>query len=373
MEDLVLDTVPSEYDSSLAGLAAELAMSLLDGAGPTAEGDARVPEAVWAKLMAAQVTGPYLDDGIEIPPATAQLMALEKLAYGDPGIALAGATSGCAAMLLSLHGTTLQRAAATDLLRRGARASVALHEGFGRDPSGLATTVTQGPDGSATVRGRKVAVALAGDAEVFVVIGTDDSTGRTNAALVRSPMAGITVQRSDGKAALAAADLGTVQFEVTAAADDVLGGPELDSTALASSIHRVRLVTAAVAVGTGQRAIDYAASYAKDRVAFGRPIAGFQGVSFPLAECHTRLHQARLEIAELAGAIDRGSAITHRDIGKAIAYATAAGCDATRAGVQTLGGNGFMLDYPVGRWYRAAVALSALDFDPQESSFCPAL
>ena len=114
--------------------------------------------------------------------------------------------------------------------------------------------------------------------------------------------------------------------------------------------------------------------YARDRIAFGKPIAAFQGVSFLLAEAKMRTDAARLEIADVAarldaGDVERGSAL----VTGALAYAASVATQATRDAVQVLGGHGFITDHPVELWYRSAGALSVLDLDPLSSMFEPAL
>jgi alkylation response protein AidB-like acyl-CoA dehydrogenase len=166
-------------------------------------------------------------------------------------------------------------------------------------------------------------------------------------------------------------------FDVTLPADAALGGGSLDPVALAVSVERIRLILGAVAVGVAQRAIDYASEYATERVAFGRPIAGFQGVSFLLAEKQMRVEAARLAVAEAASLIDGGGADAlgrlRGAVRETVNYAADAAAMTTRDAVQVLGGHGFLTDHPVELWYRSAAALAALDFDPLCSAFAPAV
>jgi alkylation response protein AidB-like acyl-CoA dehydrogenase len=168
-------------------------------------------------------------------------------------------------------------------------------------------------------------------------------------------------------------------FDLTLPADAALGGGSLDPVALAVSVERIRLILAAVAVGVAQRAIDYASEYARERVAFGRPIAGFQGVSFLLAEKQMRVEAARLAVAEAASLIDGAAAGAdalgplRRAVRETVNYAADAAAMTTRDAVQVLGGHGFLSDHPVELWYRSAAALAALDFDPLCSAFAPAV
>jgi alkylation response protein AidB-like acyl-CoA dehydrogenase len=75
---------------------------------------------------------------------------------------------------------------------------------------------------------------------------------------------------------------------------------------------------------------------------------------------------ARLELWEVARAVDASDdpALIERLTANAVAHASEAALRATREGVQTLGGHGFITDYPIERWYRCAAALAAIDFDP---------
>lgn len=73
-----------------------------------------------------------------------------------------------------------------------------------------------------------------------------------------------------------------------------------------------RIGIAAMAVGLGQAALDYALAYAKGREAFGRPIAEFEGVSFKLAEAATELEAARLLYLKAAELKDAGRPFTPR-------------------------------------------------------------
>ena len=313
----MLNTTPSDEELAIAGLAEDVATSVLDPEARAAETAKSVAKGAWTTLWATDLAGLYLDDDnlVQAMSAAEQFTATEKLAHGDGAIALAFAWAGAAALLLRLHGTVEQIALAAQLMGPAARASIALYEGYGRGPGEFGTTITRELDGSARVRGQKVAVSSARSAQHLVVVGTDRITNAPVAVVTSTAAAGVNVRPARDGIALEAADLGTVDFDVTVPAADVLGGATTTSAALTNSIHRIRLLAAVAAIGTGQRAIDYAASYATERVAFGRPIASFQGVSFPLAESHTRLHQARLEVAALGTRIDNEKAVLNREVG----------------------------------------------------------
>lgn len=315
--------------------------------------------------------------GSGVGDAATLMVVLEHLAAGDAGITFAAFCSGAAAMLIARHGEGKHADTVARLTTDpNARATAALYEPHGRGAAEFTTTIAVTEDGQVRVKGRKVGVAFAAEADPFVVVGTDVTTGGPRAVVVPRDTAGISVQPYPGMLGLAATAAGAVDFDATVPAKNVLGSVE-DSEALCATIATLRLSVAAIAIGTAQRAVEYAAEYAAERIAFGKPIAAFQGVSFPLAEAQMRVDAARLEIAEVAAALDGAESSAAVDvvggIGRTLSYATEVAVDATRTAVQTLGGHGYIAEHPVELWYRSTTALSILDTDPLLSSFRAAL
>jgi len=366
---------PDEEHEAVAELARNLATEVLAPAAREAEESQAVPKDVWSKLFVSGLTVPIPEElgGGGVPAPLTQLIAVENLAHGDAGIALAAVWSGAAAGLIARHGTPAQ----TDRLRvlvsdPDVRGAVALHEGYGRGPADLETTVSIHGD-TVHVTGHKVGVAFAATADPLVVVGRDAHDGTLRAVVLSSADDGISVDDTARHLALDAVSAGSLTLDVTTTTAALLGGVDADADALTTSIQQLRLLAAAAQIGTAQRAIEYAADYATTRIAFGTPIAGFQGVSFPLAEGVMRLDAARLEIKDVAERLDLGAGVDETDVAQAVAYASEVALDATRDSVQTLGGHGFIRDHPVEIWYRSAATLAALDFDPNRSAFEPAL
>jgi hypothetical protein len=375
-EEIMMDLEPAEEHIAVAEVARGIGLELLSPAAREAETGAAVPEGVWKTLAETGLTAPVPEEfgGGGVPDTVTQMIAVENLAYGDPGITLAAVGCGAAALVLARHGspeqTGLLPALASDA---GARGAVALYEGHGRAPGEFATTIGITAEGL-HIRGRKVGVPFAAGADPLIVVGTDPATGELRAAIVPSSGPGVVIEADDRGLALDAVAAATVSFDVTVPVENLVGGPDDEAETLANTVGRVRLAVAAVQVGTAQRAVDYAAKYATERVAFGRPIAGFQGVSFPLAEAQIRIQEARLEVAEVATLLDGDeSGDPEEAVTRVVNYASEVAAEATRDAVQTLGGHGFIVEHPVELWYRSAAALSTLDFDPLCSSFEPAL
>jgi alkylation response protein AidB-like acyl-CoA dehydrogenase len=367
---------PNEEHEAVAELARSIATEILAPSAREAEHDQAIPKEVWNKLFESGLTVPIPEElgGGGVPDAITQLIAVENLAHGDAGIAMAAVWSGAASALIARHGTVAQ----TDQLRiaasnADARGAVAVFEGFGRSPAELATTITV--DGTSVhVAGRKVGVAFAATADPLVVVGRDAQDGRLRAVVLTSSTSGVSVDEVSRSIALDAAATSSVTFDVTVTTDALLGGVDADGNALTISIQQLRLLTAAALIGTAQRAIEYAADYATTRIAFGKPIAGFQGISFPLAEAVMQLDASRLEIKDVAQRLADGvNGALENEVAYAVGYAAELALTATRDSVQTLGGHGFIRDHPVELWYRSAAALAALDFDSTRSPFEPAL
>ena len=360
---------------AVADLARNLGLDVLSPAAKDAERHRSVPDAVSRTLHETGLTT-LVDEahgGGGLPDICTHMIAVEALAYGDPALTMAAMWSGAAAILIGRCGTAAQAAEWLPALASDAdrHSAVALYEGFGRAPSESATTIGHNSDGTWRVVGRKLAVPFAGVAQPLVVVGIDPANGQLRAAIVSGSAATITAD--DEGLALAAIPMFTVEFDTNVGATHLIGGPDADPATLELAVGWVRLMVAAAQCGTAQRATDYASKYATERIAFGKPIATFQGVSFMLADSALRIGAARLEMLDAAAHLDAGLAGSEGVVTRAVNYAGTVATTATRDAIQVLGGHGFITDHPVEIWYRSSAALSVLDIDPLLSNFEPSL
>ena len=114
-----------------------------------------------------------------------------------------------------------------------------------------------------------------------------------------------------------------------------------------------RIGIAAQALGIAEAAFRYAVRYASQRTTFGKPIAEHQAISFKLADMQTKIRAARLLVYEAAWIKDQG--MPHGEAGaRAKLYAAQVANEVTYEAVQVLGGQGYMKDHPVERYYRDA-------------------
>jgi hypothetical protein len=311
-----------------------------------------------------------LDDlGRELHAATADadpttaLIALEALAFGDPGIAYALLPSFQLAHLLRGGGRPeclLPRLAPMG----SAASSLMLFEGFGRGQTELATTAVRDGDGW-TVSGRKIAVHHPGVADVSVLVAAGPD-GPVAFAFDGPPLR-CRIEReswSTGSLGAAVTSTGAIVLDRVSCTD--AQRLSLSSAALHRAVGYARLMLAAVQVGAAGAAVDYAGGYAAQRHTFGRPLTSYQGVSFVLVDCETAVDSARLELwaaaQRLAGLED--PAAIDRLVGRTVRAANSAATDVTREGIQLLGVHGIVTEHPVERFWRHASTLALIDFDP---------
>lgn len=122
---------------------------------------------------------------------------------------------------------------------------------------------------------------------------------------------------------------------------------------LLDGLNPERILIASEALGIGRAALDKAVRYGRDRIVFDRPIGQNQGIAFPLAEAHMRLHAASLVVREAAWRYDRGLAAGEAANTAKYLAADAAFFACDRA-LQTHGGMGYAREYHVERYWREA-------------------
>ena len=112
-----------------------------------------------------------------------------------------------------------------------------------------------------------------------------------------------------------------------------------------------RIAAAAMAVGLARASYEYAREYAKEREAFGEPIASRQAIAFMLAEMAIDIDAARLMVWEAAWLLDQGKD-AKQEAYLAKVFADDMVMRVTDGGVQVLGGYGYIREYPVELWLR---------------------
>ncbi len=343
------DLQPTDEQQALKQTLAEFAAEVLRPAAREAEAAKRTPETIARQIHEIGVTAPVDEafGGGGTFDAVTWCMAAEELAWGDPAIAYQTLGGGLAALVIGRAGTDAQRASHLPFFTEPApgRSFVAVAEKVAAgDLESLDTTV----DGN-HVAGRKYGVLDAEEARVGIVAGR---SGDDLAAVIVTP-GSYEIVKPEDKLGLEAAPTWVVDFD--GSGDALPQGTELQQVLLLA-----KLLTGAVALGCARASLEYAAHYATEREAFGKPIGAFQGISFKIADMAIAVDAARAALWRTAWHIDRRTA-TLADSAEANGQCVAASVLCGDDGVQVLGGHGFVTDHPSEMWFRDAVTLSVLD------------
>lgn len=168
------------------------------------------------------------------------------------------------------------------------------------------------------------------------------------------PVQGLRIGRKEEKLGLNASDTAQLIFEDLALEPEALMGQRGKGFYdVMKVLEGGRIGIAALSVGLGRAALEFAAKYALEREQFGKPIAEYQGVSFKLAEMATHLEATRLlylRAAELRDA-ERPYAMA---AAQAKMFASEVAVQACDEAIQILGGYGYIKEYPVERYWRDA-------------------
>jgi alkylation response protein AidB-like acyl-CoA dehydrogenase len=225
----------------------------------------------------------------------------------------------------------------------------------GSDPSAMRTTAVR--DGHDWVlNGTKNWITNATIADFYVVFAvTDQARRRSTAFIVEKDRPGFTVPRLEHKLGIHGSPTGALVLEDVRIPDaNRIGEVGKGLSVALATLERTRLGAAAQAVGIAQGAIDYATAYAKERVAFGKPIIEMQATQFKLADMETRTAAARELLHRACRMADDGD----RQLGKYSSMAKLFASDTAMAvtveAVQILGGYGYVTEYPVERMMRDA-------------------
>ena len=342
------DLSPTEEQQALKETLADFSKEVLRPAARSSESAGRTSDDVARRIHEIGVTAPVDEQygGGGTFDAVTYCIAAEELAWGDPGIAQHVLGSGLAALVIAAAGTDEQKEkylphfAETD----PPRTFVAIGEKVAAgDLESLETSVDDGK-----VVGEKYGVLNASDAAFGVVIGRGPSG--LSAAVVEGGTYDIV--KPEDKLGLEAAPTSVVRFDGV--------GDQLDVDKLEQAILWTKLATGAIAVGSARASFEYAAQYATEREAFGKPIGAFQAISFKIADMAIEVDAARLSVWRAAWKIDRGEA-TLADVAEATGQALATAILCGDDGVQVLGGHGYIRDHFVEKWFRDAVTLSVFD------------
>ena len=225
----------------------------------------------------------------------------------------------------------------------------------GSDPASMRTAAVRDGD-EWVINGQKNWITNAGIADYYIVIAkTDRENNRMSAFIVESDRDGFDPGKMEHKLGIKGSPTGQPTFtDVRVPAENLIGTEGKGLSVALATLQRTRLGAAAQAVGIAQGATDYANDYAKERIAFGKPINNLQGIQFKLADMETRTAAARELLYRACSMVDSDHPDTGKYTSMAKLFASDAAMAVTVEAIQVLGGYGYVTEYPVERMMRDA-------------------
>jgi alkylation response protein AidB-like acyl-CoA dehydrogenase len=339
-------------------------------------------ETPWPILEEAAKVGLYSLDfftaqwlepaGLGIP------MAFEELFWGDAGIALSLVASTLAAVAVASNGTPEQIGEWLPEMFGGPGdvklgSFCASEPDAGSDVGAIRTRARYQPASDEWVlTGTKAWATNGGIANVHVVVATvDPALGpRGQASFIIPPgVPGLSQGQKFRKHGVRASHTAEVVLDdVRVPGRCLVGGRDRLEARLArvraggrggeqaamKTFEASRPGVAAMAVGVGRAAVEFARDYATQRVQFGYPIGQHQAIGFMLADMQAAVDAARLLTWRAAWMARQGLALDGAEGSVAKLAASETAVRVTGQAIQILGGNGYTRDFPVERWHRDA-------------------
>ncbi len=227
----------------------------------------------------------------------------------------------------------------------------------GSDPASMRThAVLDETTGEWVINGQKNWITNATIADFYVVFAkTDREKNRITAFVVEKDREGFDPGHLEKKLGIKGSPTGSPSFtDVRVPQANVIGEVGRGLGVALGTLEHTRLGAAAQAVGIAQGAIDYAVQYAKERVAFGKPIIELQAIQHKLADMQTKTAAARELLYKACSMIDRGDPGSSMYSSMAKLFASDTAMWVTVEAIQVLGGYGYVKEYPVERMMRDA-------------------
>ena len=284
-------------------------------------------------------------------------LVIEEIAAGDGGTSTAISVTNCPVnAILMRYGNAAQKKQWLTPLAQGRMLGVfcLTEPHVGSDASSLRTTAVKDGDGY-VIHGVKQFITSGKNGHAAIVIAvTDKGAGKKgmSAFIVPTDATGYIVARLEDKLGQNSSDTAQINFDNCRVPAENLIGAEGEGYKIAlGALEGGRIGIAAQSVGMARSAFEFALAYSKERQSFGTAIFNHQAVGFRLADCATKLEAARQLIWHAASLRDAGRPCL-KEAAMAKLFASEMAEEVCSAAIQTLGGYGYVSDFPVERIYR---------------------
>ncbi len=289
----------------------------------------------------------------------AHVVAVEEISRASASVGLSyGAHSNLCVNQINKNGTPEQKAKYLPKLCSGEHiGSLAMSEpGSGSDVVSMQLRADQDGD-DYILNGNKMWITNGPDADTLVVYAKTDlaagSRGIT-AFLIEKDFAGFSTARKLDKLGMRGSNTCELVFEnCRVPKENILGGVGRGVNVLMSGLDYERVVLSGGPLGIMAAALDIVVPYVHERKQFGQAIGEFQLMQGKLADMYTTFNACRSYVYMVAAACDRGET-TRKDAAGCILYSAEKATQVALEAIQTLGGNGYINEYPTGRLLRDA-------------------
>ncbi len=285
-------------------------------------------------------------------------LAMQEVSRACASTAVTMAVTNMVGEVIARFGSDAQRRAYCPKLASGeyVAGSFALSEPeAGSDPGGMRTTARRDGDGW-VIDGPKQWITSGAHAGVMVVWARTGGPGTKGIScfLVEGGTPGLRVGKAEDKMGIRGSNTVSLQFESCRVPGSALLGEESSGFRIAMmALDGGRIGISSQALGIARAALDESVRYAKDRQAFGKPIADFQAIQWKLADMKTSLDAAHLLCMRAASMKERGVPFS-REASMAKVFSTEAAVRICNEAVQIHGGYGYIREFAAERHLRDA-------------------
>ena len=283
-------------------------------------------------------------------------LIMEAMAYGCPATSAFISIHNMASWMIDTFGSAeLKGRYLPDLVTMERMASYCLTEpGSGSDAAALKTSARLEGD-HYVVNGSKQFISGAGENEIYVTMVRTGAEGPKGISclVIEKDMPGVSFGANERKLGWHAQPTRQVLFDnVKVPVANRVGGEGEGFRFAMMGLDGGRLNIGACSLGGAQRCLDEAIAYTKDRQQFGQRIADFQNTQFTLADMDTELQAARYLLYVAAAKVTAGAPDKTRFAAMAKRLATDTGSSVVDRALQLHGGYGYLMDYPIERFWR---------------------
>jgi isovaleryl-CoA dehydrogenase len=319
------------------------------------------PEQLWKELGALGLLGITADPefGGSGMGYLAQVVAIEEISRASASVGLSyGAHSNLCVNQINRWGTPEQKARYLPELCAGDKVgALAMSEsGSGSDVVSMRLRAEKRND-RYVLNGTKMWITNGPDADTLVVYAKTDPEQKSRgitAFIVEKEWAGFSVAQKLDKLGMRGSNTGELVFDnVEVPFENVLHQEGCGVEVLMSGLDYERVTLAAGPIGIMAACMDTVVPYVHERKQFGQAIGEFQLVQGKLADMYSTMNACRAYVYAVAAACDRGRT-TRKDSAGCVLYAAEKATRMALDAIQLLGGNGYINDYPTGRFLRDA-------------------